>query len=62
MRLDAADQSWHLSTPAPYDPPLTYGGMWQKQRRRHRHGVTCTDIILFLSRLESMPGIGHENR
>ncbi|EME82925.1 uncharacterized protein MYCFIDRAFT_97066, partial [Pseudocercospora fijiensis CIRAD86] len=26
MRLDAADQSWHLSTPTPYDPPLTYGG------------------------------------
>ncbi|USW49290.1 Putative histidine phosphatase superfamily, clade-1 [Septoria linicola] len=31
MRLDAADQSWHLSTPAPYDPPLTYGG-WQQCR------------------------------
>ena len=26
MRLDAADQEWHLSSPAPYDPPLTYGG------------------------------------
>lgn len=31
MRLDAADQSWHLSTPAPYDPPLTYGG-WNQCR------------------------------
>ena len=28
-RLDAADQSWHLSTPTPYDPPLTYGGWGQ---------------------------------
>lgn len=31
MRLDAADQSWHLSTPTPYDPPLTYGGWNQCQ-------------------------------
>ncbi|TKA82572.1 hypothetical protein B0A55_01210 [Friedmanniomyces simplex] len=30
-RLDAADQSWHLSTPTPYDPPLTYGG-WNQCR------------------------------
>lgn len=28
-RLDAADKSWHLSSPAPYDPPLTYGGWSQ---------------------------------
>ena len=25
-RLDAVDQAWHLSNPAPYDPPLTFGG------------------------------------
>lgn len=31
MRLDAADQRWHLSTPTPYDPPLTYGGWNQCQ-------------------------------
>ncbi|KAK5733860.1 hypothetical protein LTR17_009412 [Elasticomyces elasticus] len=31
LRLDAADQSWHLSTPTPYDPPLTYGG-WNQSR------------------------------
>ena len=31
MRLDAADSSWHLSTPTPYDPPLTYGG-WNQCR------------------------------
>ncbi|KAI4755081.1 hypothetical protein E4T52_13985 [Aureobasidium sp. EXF-3400] len=30
-RLDAADQSWHLSSPTPYDPPLTYGG-WIQSR------------------------------
>ncbi|KAK5107241.1 hypothetical protein LTR62_001595 [Meristemomyces frigidus] len=29
LRLDAADDSWHLSTPTPYDPPLTYGGFNQ---------------------------------
>ncbi|CAP65434.1 uncharacterized protein PODANS_6_9370 [Podospora anserina S mat+] len=28
-RLDAADKQWHLSSPAPYDPPLTYSG-WQQ--------------------------------
>ena len=28
-RLDAADQQWHLSSPTPYDPPLTYGGWLQ---------------------------------
>ena len=31
MRLDAADSSWHHSTPTPYDPPLTYGG-WNQCR------------------------------
>ncbi|TKA80822.1 hypothetical protein B0A49_01751 [Cryomyces minteri] len=30
-RLDAADKTWHLSSPAPYDPPLTYGG-WTQSR------------------------------
>jgi broad specificity phosphatase PhoE len=28
-RLDAADKSWHLTSPTPYDPPLTYGGWSQ---------------------------------
>ncbi|KAK9776785.1 hypothetical protein AB5N19_10663 [Seiridium cardinale] len=28
-RLDAADKQWHLTSPAPYDPPLTYGGWLQ---------------------------------
>ncbi|KAH7383214.1 hypothetical protein BKA66DRAFT_417787 [Pyrenochaeta sp. MPI-SDFR-AT-0127] len=28
-RLDAADKTWHLTSPTPYDPPLTYGGWSQ---------------------------------
>ncbi|OAA47823.1 phosphoglycerate mutase family protein [Metarhizium rileyi] len=31
-RLDAADKSWHLTSPTPYDPPLTYGGFLQARR------------------------------
>ncbi|KAM0426162.1 hypothetical protein ACHAPT_008506 [Fusarium lateritium] len=31
-RLDAADKRWHLSSPTPYDPPLTYGG-WLQSRQ-----------------------------
>ncbi|KAI1265665.1 hypothetical protein F5Y18DRAFT_42650 [Xylariaceae sp. FL1019] len=30
-RLDAADKQWHLTSPTPYDPPLTYGG-WLQSR------------------------------
>lgn len=30
-RLDAADSQWHLTSPTPYDPPLTYGGWKQAQ-------------------------------
>jgi len=29
--LDAADKSWHVTSPTPYDPPLTYGG-WTQSR------------------------------
>ncbi|MCJ1477437.1 hypothetical protein MMC13_006108 [Lambiella insularis] len=28
-RLDAADKQWHLTSPTPYDPPLSYGGWTQ---------------------------------
>ncbi|KAF7547548.1 hypothetical protein G7Z17_g7651 [Cylindrodendrum hubeiense] len=31
-RLDAADKKWHLSSPTPYDPPLTYGGLLQSRQ------------------------------
>ncbi|KUI63751.1 hypothetical protein VM1G_10560 [Cytospora mali] len=30
-RLDAADKQWHLHSPTPYDPPLTYSG-WNQAR------------------------------
>ncbi|KLU87060.1 phosphoglycerate mutase [Magnaporthiopsis poae ATCC 64411] len=30
-RLDVADKHWHLSSPTPYDPPLTYSG-WAQSR------------------------------
>lgn len=29
--MDAADKQWHLTSPTPYDPPLTYGG-WTQSR------------------------------
>ncbi|KAH8703076.1 hypothetical protein BGW36DRAFT_286994 [Talaromyces proteolyticus] len=28
-RIDAVDKEWHLTSPTPYDPPLTYGGWLQ---------------------------------
>lgn len=31
-RLDAADKSWHLTSPTPYDPPLTHGGFLQARQ------------------------------
>ncbi|KAI4274009.1 MAG: hypothetical protein LQ337_004247 [Flavoplaca oasis] len=37
-RLDAADKEWHLSSPTPYDPPLTYGGWLQSQALGARIG------------------------
>jgi hypothetical protein len=30
-RLDAVDSQWHLTSPTPYDPPLTYGG-WNQSK------------------------------
>lgn len=30
-RLDVVDRNWHLSSPTPYDPPLTYSG-WAQSR------------------------------
>lgn len=29
--MDAADKNWHLTSPTPYDPPLSYGG-WLQSR------------------------------
>ncbi|KAF2758413.1 hypothetical protein EJ05DRAFT_350806 [Pseudovirgaria hyperparasitica] len=41
-RLDAADKTWHLSSPAPYDPPLTYGG-WTQSRALGTRIATILD-------------------
>ncbi|KAL8812622.1 MAG: hypothetical protein Q9223_000953 [Gallowayella weberi] len=40
-RLDAADKQWHLTSPTPYDPPLTYGGWVQSQAL----GIRIGDIL-----------------
>ncbi|KAL9002036.1 MAG: hypothetical protein Q9188_005015 [Gyalolechia gomerana] len=37
-RLDAADKQWHLTSPTPYDPPLTYGGWVQSRTLGNRIG------------------------
>ncbi|OAA61330.1 phosphoglycerate mutase [Cordyceps fumosorosea ARSEF 2679] len=31
-RLDAADKKWHLTSPTPYDPPLTFSGLQQARQ------------------------------
>lgn len=35
-RLDQADRQWHLTSPTPYDPPLTYGGWTQAKAQGQR--------------------------
>ncbi|KAL8798284.1 MAG: hypothetical protein Q9182_006796 [Xanthomendoza sp. 2 TL-2023] len=42
-RLDAADKQWHLTSPTPYDPPLTYGGWVQSQALGNRIGGILQD-------------------
>ncbi|KAH6607716.1 phosphoglycerate mutase family [Trichoderma cornu-damae] len=37
-RLDAADKQWHLTSPTPYDPPLTYGGFLQARQAGNQIG------------------------
>lgn len=41
MRLDVADKNWHLSSPTPYDPPLTYSG-WNQAKNL---GARIANII-----------------
>lgn len=36
--MDAADKQWHLTSPTPYDPPLTYGGWVQSRTLGDRIG------------------------
>ena len=57
MRLDAADSSWHLSTPTPYDPPLTYGG-WNQCRSL---GVRIAKILNTREELALSPSDDHES-
>ena len=54
-RLDAADQSWHLSTPTPYDPPLTYGG-WNQTR-----ALGARIASLLHAREENLSTTNHED-
>lgn len=42
-RLDAADKSWHLTSPTPYDPPLTYGGWSQAKALGQRIAALLHD-------------------
>ena len=40
-RLDVVDRNWHLQSPAPYDPPLTYGG-WKQS---HALGARIASLV-----------------
>ncbi|KAI1194505.1 hypothetical protein F5X97DRAFT_311069 [Nemania serpens] len=42
-RLDAADKQWHLTSPTPYDPPLTYGGWINSRSVGARIGAILRD-------------------
>ena len=51
-RLDAADRDWHLNSPAPYDPPLTYGGWKQSHALGARIATIIQDHEKFLAHEE----------
>ncbi|QSZ29961.1 hypothetical protein DSL72_004479 [Monilinia vaccinii-corymbosi] len=55
-RLDQADNQWYLTTPTPYDPPLTYGG-WTQSRAL---GARIADILR--SRETDDEFVGSEDR
>ncbi|KAL8359128.1 hypothetical protein RB598_007809 [Gaeumannomyces tritici] len=50
-RLDVADRNWHLSSPTPYDPPLTYSG-WAQSRAV---GTRISNILKDRSAQEANP-------
>lgn len=56
-RLDAADKKWHLSSPTPYDPPLTYGGLLQARQVGHQIAS-----ILEQTRADEQPRRAGENK
>ncbi|KAK2749392.1 hypothetical protein FQN57_006324 [Myotisia sp. PD_48] len=51
-RINAADKQWHLTTPAPYDPPLTYGG-WKQARAL---GIRIGSILQYREEHGCLPG------
>ncbi|KAJ5083074.1 hypothetical protein N7532_012117 [Penicillium argentinense] len=53
-RLDAADKDWHLTSPTPYDPPLSYGG-WLQSRAL---GVRIASLL----QASEYTGTGPENQ
>ncbi|RDW79507.1 hypothetical protein BP6252_04145 [Coleophoma cylindrospora] len=58
-RLDAADKQWHLTSPTPYDPPLTYGGWTQSKAL----GARIASILRSRETDDDIPGAeGEEPR
>ena len=57
-RLDAADTQWHLTSPTPYDPPLTYGGWRQSQAL----GARIASIIHSREEAATSPALNRSTR
>jgi len=55
-RLDAADKSWHLTSPTPYDPPLTYGGWSQAKALGQRIAALLHDRDIQHQQAEAAKG------
>lgn len=55
-RLDAADKSWHLTSPTPYDPPLTYGGWSQAKALGQRIAALLHDRDTQQAEAKTLPG------
>lgn len=56
-RLDSANKQWHLTSPIPYDPPLSYGGWMQCQAL----GLRIANVLSAQEEDESKKGAGHTN-
>lgn len=55
-RLDAADKDWHLTSPTPYDPPLSYGGWMQARALGLRIASLLQDSEFTGKEPEAKPG------
>ncbi|KAK4207023.1 hypothetical protein QBC37DRAFT_406579 [Rhypophila decipiens] len=62
IRLDAADKQWHLSSPTPYDPPLTYNGWQQAKNLGARIGSLIRDRVSEDELAEKQAGDGSGKR